>query len=441
MTERLDRPDSTGPQLTAQTVEPSLLAQARAAKAASRKLAGLSTTVKDRALEAIADALMARQEEILRENALDVERARDAGLAEAPLNRLSLTPAKIEAIAKDVRTVAGLPDPVGEVIDGRRLPNGLQVSRRRVPLGVLAAIFESRPNVTIDIAALCLKSGNACMLRGGSEAIRSNTALAKIARDAENAAGVPEGALQFIESTDRAYVAQMLTLREYIDIVVPRGGAELIRFVADNARMPVLTGGVGVCHTFIDASADLDKAVNIAFNAKTRNWSICNALDTLLVHSSVAESFLPRIAGRWAEAGVQLRCDEEALKMLSKAGDGANAVAAAADDFGREFLGPVAAVKVVKSLDEALDHIATYGTGHSDAIITENASNARRFTDEVDTAVVYVNASTQFTDGAQFGLGAEIIDSTQKTISRGPTGLSEITTYKWIVQGDGQTRP
>jgi len=420
-------------------VDATFLAQAQAAKTASRKLAGLSTSVKNRALDAIADALIARQDKVLAANALDVERARDAGLADAPLNRLRLTPEKIAGIAADVRTVARLPDPVGEVLDGWRLPNGLQVSRRRVPLGVLAAIFESRPNVTIDIASLCLKSGNACVLRGGSEAIKSNTVLAKIAREAETEAGVPEGALQFVEQTDRALVSQMLTLSEYIDLVVPRGGAELIRFVAENARMPVLTGGVGVCHTYVDAAADLDKALAIAFNAKTRNWSICNALDTLLVHSSVAEAFLPRIAGRWAEAGVELRGDERAMAALDGSSD--KAVPAGADDFGQEFLGPVAAVRVVDSLDEALEHIARYGTGHSDAIVTEDFSAARRFTDEVDTAVVYVNASTQFTDGAQFGLGAEIIDSTQKTISRGPTGLREITTYKWIVQGNGQVRP
>ena len=422
-------------------IDPTLLSQAQAAKAASRKLAGLSTLVKNRALEAIADSLLARQDEVLAANAQDVERARDAGLADAPLNRLRLTPEKIAGIAADVRNVALLADPVGEVIDGRRLPNGLQVSRRRVPLGVLAAVFESRPNVTIDIASLCLKSGNACLLRGGSEAIRSNTVLARIAREAETDAGVPEGALQLVEKTDRALVGQLLTLREYIDIVVPRGGAELIRFVAENARMPVLTGGVGVCHTYVDAAADLDKALNIAVNAKTRNWSICNALDTLLVHAGVAAGFLPRIGRAWAEKGVELRCDERSLAFLGSSGDGVRAMPAAADDFGREFLAPVAAVRVVDSLDEALEHIARYGTGHSDAIVTEDFSAARRFTDEVDTAVVYVNASTQFTDGAQFGLGAEIIDSTQKTIARGPVGLREITTYKWIVQGDGQVRP
>ena len=422
-------------------IDPTLLAQAQVAKAASRRLAGLSTLVKNRALEAIADSLLARQDEVLAANAQDVERARDAGLADAPLNRLRLTPEKIAGIAADVRNVALLADPVGEVIDGRRLPNGLQVSRRRVPLGVLAAVFESRPNVTIDIASLCLKSGNACLLRGGSEAIRSNTVLARIAREAETDAGVPEGALQLVEKTDRALVGQLLTLREYIDIVVPRGGAELIRFVVENARMPVLTGGVGVCHTYVDAAADLDKALNIAVNAKTRNWSICNALDTLLVHAGVAAGFLPRIGRAWAEKGVELRCDERSLAFLGSSGDGVRAMPAAADDFGREFLAPVAAVRVVDSLDEALEHIARHGTGHSDAIITEDYSAAMRFLNEVDSAVVYVNASTQFTDGAQFGLGAEIIDSTQKTIARGPVGLREITTYKWIVFGSGQTLP
>ena len=422
-------------------IDQTLLAQAKAAKAAARKLSSLSTGVKNAALENIALKLIERQDEILAANAEDVERATQNGLAEAPLNRLRLTPEKLEAIAADVRTVARLEDPIGEVIDGSTLPNGLNVSRRRVPLGVLAAVFESRPNVTIDIASLCLKSGNACMIRGGSEAIRSNTVLARVAREAEEEAGVPAGALQLIEDTDRSLVGQLLSLREYIDIVVPRGGAELIKFVAENARMPVLTGGVGVCHTYVDAAADLDKAVAIAVNAKTRNWSICNAMDTLLVHADVAVGFLPRIERAWGEKGVEMRCDERALHVLEQTPGGAKAVAASPDDFGHEFLALVAAVRVVDSLDEALDHIAQYGTGHSDAIVTEDLGAAKRFIDEVDTAVCYVNASTQFTDGAQFGLGAEIIDSTQKTIARGPVGLREITTYKWIVQGEGQVRP
>jgi glutamate-5-semialdehyde dehydrogenase len=375
-------------------IDATLLSQARAARAAARKMTGLPTPVKNRALEAIAEALITRQDEILAANTQDVERARDSGLAEAPLSRLRLSPEKLQAIASDVRTVARLEDPVGEVIDGRRLPNGLNVSRRRVPLGVLAAVFESRPNVTIDIASLCLKSGNACVIRGGSEAIRSNTVLAQVAREAQEQAGVPEGALQFIENTDRALVGQMLTLREYIDIVVPRGGAELIRFVAENARMPVLTGGVGVCHTYVDREADLEKAVDIVLNAKTRNWSICNAMDTLLVHADVAVGYLPRAAKVLAEKGVELRCDERALTVLEKDGNGVKAVPAQPDDFGKEFLAAVAAVRVVDSLDEALDHIAEYGTGHSDAIVTEDFSAAKRFTDDVENAVVYVNAST-----------------------------------------------
>ena len=422
-------------------IDATLLAQAQAAKAAARKLASLPTGVKNAALENIAVKLIERQDEILTANAEDVERATKNGLAEAPLNRLRLTPDKLRAIAADVRTVARLEDPVGEVIDGSTLPNGLNVSRRRVPLGVLAAVFESRPNVTIDIASLCLKSGNACVIRGGSEAIRSNTVLARVAREAEEEAGVPAGALQLIENTDRALVGQLLSLRDFIDLVVPRGGAELIRFVAENARMPVLTGGVGVCHTYIDAAADLEKAEAIAVNAKTRNPSICNAMDTLLVHSDVAVGFLPRLAKAWGEKGVEIRADERALHVLREVDNGVKAVAATPEDFGHEFLALIAAVRVVDSLDEALDHIAQYGTGHSDAIVTEDLGAAKRFTDEVDTAVCYVNASTQFTDGAQFGLGAEIIDSTQKTIARGPVGLREITTYKWIVQGEGQVRP
>lgn len=321
-----------------------LLAQAKSARQAARRLAGLSTTVKNQALGAIAAALLREEAAIIAANTLDIERARDGGLADAPLSRLELTPAKIAAIAADVRSVARLDDPIGEVIDGRRLPNGLNVSRRRVPLGVIAAVFESRPNVTIDIAVLCLKSGNACVLRGGSEAIRSNTILARIAVAAETEAGVPAGALQFIEDTDRARVGELLSLRGQIDLVVPRGGAELIRFVAENASMPVLTGGVGVCHTYVDRAADLEKAVAIAVNAKMRNWSICNALDTLLVHATVAEAFLPRLAAAWRAAGVELRGDDLALAAI---GEGAGAVRAAPEDFGCEFLAPVAAVRVV----------------------------------------------------------------------------------------------
>jgi len=424
------------------TISRELQAQGEAARRAARELARTPTSVKDRALRAIADALLERSGEILRANQHDVQAAVEAGLPEAVIDRLALSREKIEGIANDVRTVAALPDPVGQMIDMRTLPNGMQVGRRRVPLGVIAAIYESRPNVTVDIASLCLKSGNACILRGGKEAINSNRTLAAILRQAIAGAGAPQDAVQLVENTDRALVGEMLKMRQYIDLVVPRGGAELIRYVAENAAMPVLTGGTGVCHTYIDRAADPEKAVRIAHNAKTRKFSVCNALDTLLVHRDVTDTILPEIARAWAEVGVEMRCDERALRALRAAEiPEARIVPAQEDDFGREFLALIAAIKVVDSLDGALEHIYRYGTGHSDAIVTEDYSAAMRFLDEVDTAVCYVNASTQFTDGAQFGLGAEIIDSTQKTIARGPVGLTEITTYKWIVLGNGHIRP
>lgn len=419
-----------------------LEAKGEAARRAARVLARTSTDVKNRALLAIADALQERSEEVLRANGQDVQGGREAGLSDAVIDRLTLTNDKIEAIASDVRDVATLPDPVGEMIDMRTLPNGLKVGRRRVPLGVIAAIYESRPNVTVDIASLCLKSGNACILRGGKETINSNRVIAGVLREAIASAGAPGEAVQLIENTDRALVGEMLKMRGVIDLVVPRGGAELIRFVVENATMPVLTGGTGVCHTYVDRAADVEKAARITHNAKTRRFTICNALDTVLVHRDIASEALPAIAGKWSEAGVEIRCDEDAMRILQGAEvPDAKLRPAEPEDFGREFLALIAAVKVVDSLDDALEHIYRYGTGHSDAIITEDYSAAMRFLDEVDTAVCYVNASTQFTDGAQFGLGAEIIDSTQKTIARGPVGLREITTYKWIVFGNGQTRP
>ena len=424
------------------TTASDIQAKGAAAREAARALARLSSEVRNRALEAIAGELPARESDILAANAEDMEAGRQAGLSEAVLDRLLLTHERLEGIAADVRQVAMLPDPLGEMFDTRTLANGLQVGRKRVPLGVMAAVYESRPNVTVDIASLCLKSGNACILLGGQEAIRSNIVLAGVVREAIAGAGVPRDAVQLIENTDRALLGELLKMREAIDLLVPRGGAELIRYVTENASMPVLTGGTGVCHTYVDRAADLDKAVRVAHNAKCRKFSICNALDTLLVHQEVAEGFLPVIGRSWAEAGVEMRCDERSLRIL-KAAEIAELILkpAAEDDFGKEFLSRVAAVGVVDSLDEALEHIYRFGTGHSDAIITEDYSAAMRFLDEVDTAVVYVNASTQFTDGAQFGLGAEIIDSTQKTIARGPVGLKEITTYKWIVLGSGQTRP
>ncbi len=417
-------------------------AKGTAARAASRTLARLSTAVKDQALLGIARDLLEHESYILSANREDMDAGRTAGLSNAVLDRLFLSHERLEAIANDVRKVSLLPDPIGEMIDMRTLPNGLRVGRRRVPLGVIAAIFESRPNVTVDIASLCLKSGNACILRGGKEAIHSNTALASIVREAISSAGGPPNAVQLIENTDRALLGELLRMRDTIDLVVPRGGAELIQYVAANATMPVLTGGTGVCHTYVDRAANIEKAVRVVHNAKTRKYSICNALDTVLVHQDITESFLPDIGRKWRHAGVEMRCDEDSFRILHAAEiPELKLERAAPDDFGHEFLALAASVKVVDSLDGALEHIARYGTGHSDAIITEDYSAAMRFLDEVDAAVVYVNASTQFTDGAQFGLGAEIIDSTQKTIARGPVGLREITTYKWIALGDGQIRP
>jgi len=416
-----------------------LEAKGRAAKAASRRMTCLSTEVKNKALHNIADELLIKRGEILAANQIDYKEAEASGMSDAMLDRLMLSISRLESISQDVLAVAALPDPVGEVFDMRTLPNGLQVGKKRVPLGVIGAIYESRPNVTIDISALCLKSGNAVILRGGREAVRSNTALAKVVHDASIKAGVPDGAVQFIESTDRALVNHLLKMRDVIDLIVPRGGAELIKFVLENAAMPVVAGGVGVCHTYVDRSADADKAVAIAFNAKVQRPTVCNALDTLLVHAGIAERYLPLIAAEWAKAGVEMHCDERALSIL-KSNPSLKLIPATEEDWGREFLSLVAAVKVVDSLDEALEHIERYGSGHSEAIVTEEYQSAMRFLNEVDAACVYVNASTRFTDGGQFGLGAEVGISTQKFHARGPLGLKELTTYKWIIFGSGQVR-
>ena len=416
-----------------------LVTKAKAARASSRRLARLSSEVKDRALLNIASSLMSQQEDVLEANEVDYRAGKSNGLTEALLDRLLLNPQRLESIASDVRSVAALPDPVGEVFDMRTLSNGLIAGKKRVPLGVIGSIYESRPNVTVDISVLCLKSGNACILRGGREAIHSNTALARLIRHAIADAGIPEDSIQFIDNTDRALVEPMLKMREYIDLLVPRGGPDLIRFVAEKAAMPVVTGGIGVCHTYVDRSADLDRSVDIAYNAKVQRPTVCNALDSLLVHSEVAAKYLPRIAHEWAKAGVELRCDMRALSILGPV-QGVQAVPATQDDWGKEFLDLVASVKIVDSLDEALEHIEEYGSGHSEAIMAEDYSAAMRFLDEVDAAAVYVNASTRFTDGSQLGLGAEVGISTQKFHARGPMGLRELTSYKWIVMGSGQVR-
>ncbi len=412
--------------------------KAKAAKAASRKLAHLPTEVKNKALIAIAESLIAREGKILDANRLDCEEAKASGMDEAMLDRLLLNSSRLQTMADDVRTVASLPDPVGETFDAKVLSNGLRIERRRVPLGVIGIIFESRPNVTVDVSSLCLKSGNAVILRGGKEALRSNSALAMVIKEAAQAGGVPADAIQFIESPERELVSHMLRMNENIDLIIPRGGEQLVALVTDNATMPVLASGVGICHTYVDRAADLEKAVAIAFNAKVQRPTVCNALDCLLVHSDIAERYLPMIAREWAKAGVEMRCNEQALKILSS---DFTVVPASDSDWGKEFLALIAAVKVVDSLDEALEHIARYSSGHSEAIITEDYSAAQRFLEEVDAACVYANASTRFTDGGQFGLGTEVGISTQKFHARGPMGLKELTSYKWVIKGSGQIRP
>jgi glutamate-5-semialdehyde dehydrogenase len=412
----------------------------RAARAASRRLAYLSTEIKNEALHNISSDLIARQDEVLAANEIDCNAGKAAGMSVAMLDRLLLDASRLDAIAGDVMAVAALADPVGEVFDMRILPSGLQAGRKRVPLGVVGAIYESRPNVTVDISALCLKSGNAVMLRGGKEAINSNMALVRVIQEAVARAGMPDGVVQFVENTDRALVSHMLKMGDCIDLMIPRGGAELIRFVAQNAAMPVVSGGIGVCHTYVDQSADLDRAVAIAYNAKVQRPTVCNALDTLLVHKDVAGRYLPLVAAEWNKAGVEIHCDEHALAIL-KQDSSLKLVPATDEDWGKEFLALVAAIRVVDSVDEALEHIERYGSGHSEAIITEEYGAAMRFLNEVDAACVYANASTRFTDGAQFGLGAEVGISTQKMHARGPLGLRELTSYKWIIFGSGQVRP
>jgi glutamate-5-semialdehyde dehydrogenase len=411
----------------------------RAAREASKRLAYISTDIKNKALGNISRDLRARKNEVLAANKEDYKEAEASGMNAAMLDRLLLNESRLEAIAGDVLNIAVLPDPVGEVFDMRTQPNGLLLGKKRVPLGVIGAIYESRPNVTIDISSLCLKSGNAVILRGGREAVRSNRALSRVVQEAAVSAGLPEGAVQFVENTDHALVDHMLTMKSVIDLIIPRGGAGLIRSVAEKATMPVVTGGIGVCHTYVDKSADLDKAVAIVYNAKVQRPTVCNALDTVLVHADIAGRYLPLMAAELAKADVEMHCDPRALAALKKQ-SGLKLVPATDEDWGKEFLSLVAAIKVVDSLDEALAHIARYGSGHSEAILTEDYTSAMRFLDEVDAACVYVNASTRFTDGAQFGLGAEVGISTQKFHARGPLGLKELTTYKWFIFGSGQVR-
>ncbi len=404
----------------------------RRAKAASRRLALTSTAERNQALLAAADLLVARSDDILAANRADIDRAESEGVSPTVVDRLRLTPARVEGMAGGLRQVAALADPVGEVLDGWVRPNGLRIERVRVPLGVVAIIYENRPNVTSDAAGLCLKSGNAAFLRGSSGAITSNIAIAAILREAIEGAGLPADAVILVEDTSREAAVEFMRLRGSIDCLIPRGGPSLITSILDNATVPYVIDGDGNCHVYVDVAADLDMAAAIIVNAKTQRPSVCNAAETLLVHRSVAAEFLPKVAPQLD--GVELVGDDAARSLLP------GATAATDDDWAKEFLDLKLAVRVVDSLDEAIEHIARYGTGHSEAIVTTELEAADRFTREVDAAAVLVNASTRFVDGEEFGFGAEIGISTQKLHARGPMGLAQLTTAKFVVRGTGQVR-
>ncbi|MFO3902939.1 glutamate-5-semialdehyde dehydrogenase [Enterobacter hormaechei] len=409
-----------------------------AAKAASYKLALLSSREKNRVLEKIAEYLEAQSHEILLANEQDLLEARRNGLSEALLDRLALNPARLKSIADDVRQVCSLADPVGQVIDGGLLDSGLRIERRRVPLGVIGVIYEARPNVTVDVASLCLKTGNAAILRGGKETWRTNAATVKVIQQALEECGLPAGAIQAIENPDRALVNEMLRMDKYIDMLIPRGGAGLHKLCREQSTIPVITGGIGVCHIFVDDTADFDPALNVIVNAKIQRPSACNSVETVLVHQDIADTFLPALSKQMAESGVTLHADANALTLLK---DGpAKVEEVKAEQYDDEFLSLDLNVKVVADLDDAIAHIRAHGTQHSDAILTRTLSNANRFVNEVDSSAVYVNASTRFTDGGQFGLGAEVAVSTQKLHARGPMGLEALTTYKWIGFGDDTIR-
>ena len=404
------------------------------AKKASRVLS-VAKAEKNEALKNISAALIENAEYIIKQNNIDIENGRINGLSDAMIDRLRLDLDRIKGIACGVDEIIAMPDPVGKVISGNKLSNGLDISKVTVPLGVIGIIFESRPNVTADAAALCLKAGNCVILRGGKEAINSNKAIVMVMRDAIEKAGLPSDCINLVEDTTRASSIELMGLTEYLDVLIPRGGAGLIRAVVENAKVPVIETGVGNCHAFVDESADIDMASSIVFNAKTSRVSVCNALETLLVHEKIADKALPAIYDRLKEKNVEIRGCEKTVAIL-----GDNAKLSTDEDYATEFLDYILAVKVVSSLDDAIDHIAKYSSGHSEVIITENYKNAESFLNRVDSSAVYVNASTRFTDGGQFGLGAEIGISTQKLHARGPMGLENLVSTKYIIRGDGQVR-
>jgi glutamate-5-semialdehyde dehydrogenase len=416
-----------------------MLAMGERARAAARGLARATTDSKNRALIAAADALVSRQKTVLAANARDVKAARAEGRDDAFIDRLTLTAKAIEAMAEGLREIAKLPDPVGEVSELRYRPSGIQVGRMRVPLGVIAIIYESRPNVTADAGALCLKSGNACILRGGSESMQSNQAILACLAAGLKAGGLPEDAMQLVATPDRAAVSELVAMEAHVDAVVPRGGKGLIERVARDARVPVIKHLDGICHVYIDDRADVAKAVAIADNSKTQRYGTCNTMETLLVAQAIAAKVLPAIGRIYAEKGVEMHCCPESKAILQKAGI-AKLEDATQDDFRTEWLAPVVSITTLPGLDEAIAHIAAYGSQHTDAIVTEDWTRAQRFLREVDSSSVMVNASTRFADGYEYGLGAEIGISTNKLHARGPVGLEGLTSQKWIVLGDGHVR-
>ena len=419
---------------------PALMADIGArAKAAAATLGFASADQKQTALEKAADALIASSADILDANAKDLEFGRDKGLSDAMMDRLLLDDARISAIADSLRSIAAQDDPVGQVLTEWDQPTGLNIQRVRTPLGVIGVIYESRPNVTADAGALCLKAGNAVILRGGSEAINANQAIAECIREGLRAAGLPEAAVQVVETTDRAAVGELITHPEYVDVIVPRGGKGLIERISNDARVPVIKHLDGNCHTYIDEQADIAKAISVAFNAKTQRYGTCNTTETLLVANAIAQQVLPELAAQYRQAGVELRGCEQARDLLESVGV-TDMQAATEADWEEEYLAPVLAVKIVKDIDEAIEHINRYSSGHTEAIITENYTLARRFLTEVDSSSVMVNASTRFADGFEYGLGAEIGISTDKIHARGPVGLEGLTSQKWVVLGDGHIR-
>lgn len=420
--------------MCAMNIETTVVEMAKASRTAAKKLARCSSGEKNQALKIIAEKLIQSSEQILEANTQDVKKARENGLSSAMIDRLTITKQVLSAMADGLNEVAGLEDPVGSMDQTWIRPNGLSVSRMRIPLGVIGIIYESRPNVTIDAAGLCIKSGNAVILRGGSEALHSNQALAEVAAMGLAEAGLPQEAVALVPVRDRQAVNVLLQQDEYVDLIIPRGGESLIRFVAENSKIPVLKHYKGVCHVYVDATVDVQMALEICFNAKVQRPGVCNAMETLLVHQDAAEAFLPSMAARFSEAGVEIRGCELTRQLLP------DVVAATQQDWPAEYLDLILAVKIVKSMDEALDHIAAYGSGHTEAIVTTDYGRARRFLREADSSVVLVNASTRFNDGGQLGLGAEMGISTSKLHAFGPMGIRELTTTKFVVMGNGQVR-